>query len=173
MTETPSDRTWTTADVSDTLGPSARSVSMQWLNLGGRRAFHGPVRTLRCEDAVGLLRGTLESPGAGCVLVVDGGNSKLALLGDRLATLAASTGWAGLIVHAPVRDTAALQAVGIGVFGLRPTPQRGTGSNDGQSDVPVVLDGITILPGDYVFADSDGLVACEAAAAREFLSRTA
>jgi regulator of ribonuclease activity A len=50
----------------------------------------------------------LSEPGDGGVLVIDGGGSlHTALVGDLIADLARSNGWAGVIVNGAVRDAAA------------------------------------------------------------------
>lgn len=159
-----------TADIADQLGPLARCVPMQWLRLGGRPSFHGTLSTLRCRDAVGLLRQCIDEPGSGRVLLVDGGGSRAtALLGDRMAQRAADKGWAGLLIHGAVRDADSLASIEIGVFALARTPARASGELSGERDVPVVLDGVTLHPGSHLFCDGDGLVVCSAQDAQAIL----
>ena len=75
-----------TADLVDRYGSALRVCDMQFRQFGGRRSFAGPVRTVSCHEDNGLLRELLHTPGAGCVLVVDGaGSLRTALVGDVIA----------------------------------------------------------------------------------------
>ena len=98
-----------TADLMDRTDGSTDACDLQFRDLGGRRRFSGPIRTVRCHDDNALIRRVLSSPGAGAVLVVDGaGSVHTALLGDMIAGLAVDNGWSGVIVNGAVRDSAAL-----------------------------------------------------------------
>ena len=69
--------------------------------------FAGPITTVRCFQDNALLKSVLSEPGDGRVLVIDGdGSLHTALVGDVIAELGRSNGWAGLIVNGAVRDAA-------------------------------------------------------------------
>lgn len=124
---------------------------------GGR--FCGPVATVRCFEDNSRVKEAVESPGQGRVLVVDGGGSvRRALVGGNLATAAKKNGWAGIVVDGAVRDLAELQASGIAVRALALMPHRSTKRNEGQHDLPVVVQGVAVRPGDWLYADEDGIV---------------
>ena len=160
-----------TSDVADALGADARVEPMRWVRYGGKRAFHGVVATVRCLGAAGLVRQCVESPGQGRVLIVDaGGQLSAAVLGDRMAGNALRNGWAGIVVHGAVRDVDALSTMEIGVFALGATPNRGSFELTGEVDVPLTLGSIQLNPGEFVFCDGDGMVACGAAAAEGVLA---
>jgi regulator of ribonuclease activity A len=159
-----------TADVYDELheryGPALQSCPVQLRDLGGRRRFHGTVRTVRCHEDNALLRSVLSSPGDGAVLVVDGGGSlRTALVGDVIAGLAASNGWVGLVVHGAVRDSAALGALPLGVKALGTNPRTSAKTGAGEAEIPVDLGGVTITPGDRLWADEDGVLVLRAPSA--------
>ena len=93
------------------------------------------------------MRQQAEEPGNGRVLVVDGGGSlDCALLGDNIAELARDSGWAGVVLNACVRDSVALDALGLGIkaLGTNPRPSRKDGG--GETDVPVSFGGVTFEP---------------------------
>jgi regulator of ribonuclease activity A len=93
------------------------------------------------------------------VLVVDGGGSlRRALVGGNLAAAAARNGWAGIVVDGCVRDVAELNATGVGIraLGLMPLPTEKR--NEGQRDVVVQIQGVRVQPGDWLYADADGIV---------------
>lgn len=151
----------TTADLCDR-HPTARVPELDLVLRGARRRFYGPVRTVRC-DGDGLPHQLLDGPGTGAVLVIDaGGGRGGAVLGDRLATVAAGQGWAGVLVHGAVRDAAQLATVDLGIASTATTPRSVGPSCRGAVDVPVVLGGVTVRPGDIVVADADGVVVLDA-----------
>jgi regulator of ribonuclease activity A len=126
---------------------------------GKRLKFSGPVSTVKCFEDNTLVKAAVDSPGNGRVLVVDGGASlRRALVGGNLGKAAANNGWAGVIVDGCVRDSAELAEceVGIRALGLMPWPTEKR--KEGQSDVPVQIQGVWVRPGDWVYADEDGIV---------------
>ncbi len=126
---------------------------------GGRIKFAGPVSTVKCFEDNTLVKAAVDSPGHGRVLVVDGGASvRRALVGGNLGKAAAKNGWAGVIVDGCVRDSAELAEcdVGIRALGLMPLPTEKR--QEGQTDVAVQIQGVWVRPGDWLYADEDGVV---------------
>jgi len=127
-------------------------------DFGGRPAFSGPIRTVRCHEDNSLVKAILETPGEGCVLVVDGGGSlRRALVGDMLAATAVANGWAGIVINGAVRDTAVLASLELGVKALGSIPMRGVKRGEGVVDTPVAFGGVVFVPGDVLHADEDGV----------------
>jgi regulator of ribonuclease activity A len=148
-----------TADLADRYGPDLRVCDVQFRSFGGRRLFSGPVRTVACHEDNALLREVLRQPGGGAVLVVDGGGSlRTALVGDLIAGSAEANGWAGLVVHGAVRDSAALAGLHLGIKALGTTPRKSAKTGAGSVDVAVTLGNVTFQPGDRLHADDDGIV---------------
>ena len=146
-----------TADLYDDRGDELDSLSLQLQDIGGRIAFHGPVRTIRCHRDNALVKATLATPGDGAVLVVDGGGSlESALVGDLIAASAVGNGWAGVIVHGAIRDREAIGALPLGVKALGSNPRKSAKDGAGEVDVPVEIAGVTFRPGAHVWADADG-----------------
>lgn len=148
-----------TADLFDERGDALDSLALQLHDLGGRVAFHGPIRTVRCHRDNALVKELLATPGDGAVLVVDGGGSlESALVGDLIASSAAVNGWAGLIVHGAVRDRETLRGLPIGIKALGSNPRKSAKDGIGEVDVPVTIAGVTFAPGRHVWADADGIL---------------
>lgn len=90
---------------------------------GGKAAFSGPIRTLKCFEDNALLKATVSEPGEGAVLVVDGaGSLRRALMGDVIAKIAANNCWAGVTINGAVRDMAELRTIPLGSRRSVPTP---------------------------------------------------
>ena len=80
-----------------------------------------------------------------------------------LAELGARNGWAGIVVYGCIRDSAELARLPIGVKALAANPLRSAKRGQGQRDVPVTFAGVTFMPGQYLYADADGIVVADRA----------
>jgi regulator of ribonuclease activity A len=148
-----------TADLCDELGDAVRVLEPGLCSYGGVTDFAGPVTTLRVFEDNALVRAALEGPGAGRVLVVDGGGSmRSALVGGLLGRLAERNGWAGVVVWGAVRDAVELGACRVGIRARGTNPRRSAKAGAGERDVPVAVAGVTIAPGEWLAADADGLI---------------
>jgi regulator of ribonuclease activity A len=126
---------------------------------GQRVKFAGPAMTLRVFEDNALVRSTLEGPGEGRVLVVDGGGSlRRALVGGQLAKLAQDNGWTGVVVYGCVRDSDEINSFEIGVRALAAHPQRSARLGAGESNARVIISGVPVNPGDWIYADADGIL---------------
>ncbi|RJF98332.1 ribonuclease E activity regulator RraA [Noviherbaspirillum saxi] len=126
---------------------------------GMQLSFAGPATTLKVFEDNVLVRSTLETPGNGHVLVIDGGGSlRCALVGGNLGVLAEKNGWAGIIVNGCIRDSEEINACDIGVRALATHPQRSVRKGVGDRDLSVSIAGVAIHPGDWIYADADGVL---------------
>lgn len=136
-----------------------RVLPLPWRSCGGQDFFAGPVTTICCLEDNSLVKQALESPGAGRVLVVDGGGSmRKALVGGNLASAAARNGWAGVLVFGCVRDVAELHQASVGIFAMGNVPMPTEKRGQGQRGVPVEIAGVQVSEGDWLYADADGVV---------------
>lgn len=128
-------------------------------SFGGRRAFCGPVSTVRCFEDNSLVKQAVESDGHGRVLVVDAGASlRRAVLGGNLGKAAARHGWAGVVIDGCLRDVDELADLPVGLLALAAMPMPTVKRGQGLRDVPVTVQGVTIRPGEWLYADADGVV---------------
>ena len=128
-------------------------------DFGGKLKFSGLVSTVKCFEDNSLVKAAVDSPGLGRVLVVDGGGSlRRALVGGNLGAAAAKNGWVGVVVDGCVRDAAELAACAVGIRALALMPLPTEKRNQGQRDVPVQMQGVWVRPGDWLYADADGIV---------------
>jgi regulator of ribonuclease activity A len=148
-----------TADLCDEHGADVQVAEPVFRDFGGRSRFSGPIATCKVFEDNQLVRATLEGPGNGRVLVVDGGASlRCALLGDQLAHLGVKNGWNGVVVWGCIRDAAPIASMDIGVKALATHPRRSVKKGDGSTGIPVTFAGVTFEPGAYLYADEDGVV---------------
>jgi regulator of ribonuclease activity A len=148
-----------TADLCDAHEGKISIAAPIFRHYGGKSAFCGPIATLKLFEDNGLVRQTLDTPGNGHVLVIDGGGSlRCALLGDQLAALAVSNGWSGIVIWGCIRDSAAICAMDLGVLALATHPQKTVKKNLGESGIPLSFAGVEFSPGAWLYADADGLI---------------
>lgn len=148
-----------TTDLCDQYDSQLQVAEPLFANFGGLDAFHGEIVTLKLFEDNSLVRATLETPGLGRVLVVDGGGSlRCALVGDQLASLGIRNEWAGIIVYGCIRDSKAISQMSIGVQALGTNPKKSVKKGEGTPGIPVNFAGVTFHPGHWVYADEDGIV---------------
>lgn len=150
--------TFKTTDLLDA-NPLLEACDAGLVHFGGTRRFSGRAATLRCFEDNSHVRELVREPGEGRVLVVDGGGSRrCALVGDLLAAAALEHGWAGIVVNGCIRDSAAVGALALGVLALGAMPRRSEKHGHGVRDAALQILGARVNPGDWVYADEDGVV---------------
>ena len=151
--------TFYTADLCDAYPDEVRVAEPLFEAFGEIGTFGGAVRTARVFEDNVLVKELLSQPGGGDVLVVDGGGStRCALMGGDIAELAAGNGWGGVVINGCVRDVHEINAAAIGVRALASCPRKSTKRGLGEKEVPLFFAGVDIAPGDFVYADGDGLI---------------
>ena len=153
-----------TCDLCDAHEAGVRVLELPLRDYGGRIAFAGIVSTVKALEDNSRVREAVFEPGHGRVLVIDGGGSlRRSMLGDMLAEKAVANGWSGVLVHGAIRDSAAIGRLDLGVKALATCPMKTDKRGQGLRDVPVSFGGLTIVPGQWLAADEDGVVLAERA----------
>jgi regulator of ribonuclease activity A len=148
-----------TSDLCDRFGDRVAVAEPLFRDFGGNLTFAGEIETVRVLEDNALVRTILEGEGRGRVLVVDGGGSRrCALVGGRLASLAAANGWSGLVVNGCIRDVGEIGAAAVGVKALAASPRPPSKTGAGERGIAVSFAGVTFTPGHLVWGDRDGLV---------------
>ncbi len=133
----------------------------------------GQAFTVRCEAPdFGAVLHALDVIERGQVLVIDaGGHRDTAMIGDILCGHLRNKGVAGLICDGAVRDAGTLGSWDdFPVFSRWITPRGPIGADRGAVNLPVVIGGCLVAPGDLVIGDDDGLVALSPVATRTFIA---
>jgi regulator of ribonuclease activity A len=148
-----------TADLCDAHSAEVQIAEPIFSHFGGVASFFGPASTIKCFEDNSRVKEAVGEKGNGRVLVVDGGGSlRCALVGDLLAKQALDNGWAGIVVHGCIRDSAELATFELGVLAVASYPLRSEKKGEGQRDVSVQIPGALVKPGNWIYADEDGLL---------------
>ena len=148
-----------TADLYDHFDDELALCELVFRPFGGVANFSGPIATARVLEDNVKVREHLGTPGQGRVLVVDGqGSLGRALCGDNVAAMAADNGWAGMIFNGAIRDSVAMVDIAIGIKALGTCPRRPLKGGEGEIETPLTFGGVTFRPGEWVYADADGVV---------------
>ena len=148
-----------TPDLCDKYEGEVAALDLQFQHFGQKNAFFGQVVTVKCFEDNSKVKEVLSSSGRGKVLVVDGGQSmSCALLGDNLAEAAIANGWSGVIIAGCIRDVQVINQLPISIKALGTHPMKSVKRNSGEVDVPLMLGGREVLPGQYLYADLNGVI---------------
>ena len=149
----------TTSDVSDKLHPDVQYLDPVYKNYGAKTSFSGHIVTVKCYEDNSLVEKALKTHGKGSVLVIDaGGSMNCAMLGDKRAADAIKNEWEGILVHGLIRDSATINGMEIGVRALGACPLKSIKKGVGDSNLIVNFSGVTFNPGEYLYADEDGVI---------------
>ena len=148
-----------TCDISDLLHPQVQYLNLGYKFFGAKKSFSGRIQTVKCFEDNSLVREKVHSNGVGCVLVVDAfGSKRCAMLGDMLAAKAVENGWQGIVIHGLIRDSADINKMDIGVRSLGSLPLKSVKKGAGEVDIELNFSGVTFTPGEYLYADEDGVI---------------
>jgi regulator of ribonuclease activity A len=148
-----------TADLYDEYEEKLQICNPGFRHYGGSTVFHGRIATLKCLEDNSKVREQLDQAGEGRVLVIDGGGSlRCALLGDILAKKAEDNGWAGVVVNGCIRDAAEIGKMSLGVMALATNRRKSVKKGEGETGAEVKFSGVSFRPGEWFYADEDGIV---------------
>ena len=149
----------TTCDISDKLHPDVQYLEPVYKIYGAKTSFSGRIVTVKCYEDNSLVEQALMANGKESVLVIDaGGSMNCAMLGDKRAADAINNEWEGIIVHGLIRDSVAINGMELGIRALGVYPLKSIKNGVGDSNLIVNFSGVTFTPGDYLYADDDGVI---------------
>ncbi|OZC55514.1 diguanylate cyclase [Rhodococcus sp. 06-621-2] len=166
------------SDALDALGERGSLHGIGPLDTGSLTRTVGPAYTVRYEpitDEPGTVGDFLDDVPTGSVIVIDNqGRTDCTVWGGIMTQSASALGIAGTVINGTCRDTAvtleaqypmwsAARFMRTGKDRVRLVEVQGS----------IVIDGVTIEPGDIVVADSDGVLVVAAAIAEGVLARAA
>ena len=105
---------YNTSELCDLFADSVDVVDPIFASFGGRYSFGGEITTIKCFEDRGLIDRVLAQPGAGKVLLIDGGGStRRALFDAALAQVAIDNDWEGIVCYGSVREVDNLSLIHI------------------------------------------------------------
>ena len=149
----------TTCDISDKLHPDVQYLEPVYKIYGAKTSFSGRIVTVKCYEDNSLVEEALKANGKESVLVIDaGGSMNCAMLGDKRAADAINNEWEGILVHGLIRDSVAINGMELGIRALGVYPLKSIKKGVGDSNLIVNFSGVTFTPGEYLYADEDGVI---------------
>ena len=106
-----------------------------------------------------MVHAAMEQAGPGDLLVITTTSpSSDGYIGELIVTSLAARGVTGLVTTTGVRDVAAITEAGFPVWSEHISAQGTVKATAGWVNVPIVIGGMVVHPGDAVIADDDGVV---------------
>ena len=153
--------TFFTADICDEHSDRTSVLGPGYTNFGGAEKCQGEVVTIKLDknnsDLISLLR---DEDGSGKVVVVDVDQAYFAVVGENLMKFARQNNYAGIIINGYIRDTFQIKDIPVALFALGTCSRKSIPVTSGERDIPLSFGGIEITPGDYLYADTDGVIVC-------------
>lgn len=148
-----------TADICDEHPDLVHLLDNDFINYGGAFRCHGEVITIKLDrnnsDLIKLLR---DEDGEGKVVVVDVDKEYFAVVGENLMKFAMKNNYAGIIINGYIRDTFQIKDINVSLFALGTCSRKYIPVTTGQRGLEVSFCGVQFNDGDYVYADSDGII---------------
>lgn len=147
------------------VGPALRPIQ------DGTRIAGSAVTVLSWPGDNLMIHAAVEQCEAGDILVVATVSPSLdGSFGELFATALHHRGVQGLVTTGGVRDVVDLRAMGFPVWSAAVNAQGTVKATPGSVNVPIVVGGTTVRPGDVIVADDDGVLCVPRATAAEALA---
>ncbi len=148
-----------TPDLFDANRENVQVAKNNLRHFGAKRIFSGRAETAYCPNDNSKAVDLLKTDGKGKILVIDGGGTQdFAFLGDQMAENAVKNGWEAVIIDGCVRDIEILETMPLGVMAIGVIPRSTVKKGEGQSGIQINCQGLRVAPGDYLYADTNGLL---------------
>ncbi len=127
----------------------------------GKGQLLGTAFTVRVPQGDNLMfHAAMDLAKPGDVIVIDaGGFTDRAIFGELMATYCKTRGIKGIVCDGAIRDRGGLAALeGFPVYARSATPNGPYKNGPGEINVPIVIGGKVVHPGDIVVGDDDGVI---------------
>jgi len=147
-----------TADLCDAHHEKVEVVKPGLQCYGGATAAFGSITTIALDEDNSALVKLLQTEGEGRIAVVDAKGALCAIVGDTLMGYALKNNWAGIVVNGYVRDIDNTRNIAVGLWALGTYPRKSRKKATAVEGEEVTFLDVTFKEGDYLYADSDGIV---------------
>ena len=141
----------------------------------GKGQLLGTAFTVRVPQGDNLMfHAAMDLAKPGDVIVIDaGGFDDRAIFGELMATYCKTRGIKGIVCDGAIRDRGGLAAMeDFPVYARSATPNGPYKNGPGEINVPVVIGGKVVNPGDIIVGDDDGVIIISPAIAEEIADAT-
>ena len=151
--------TYFTADICDEHPDKVSVLESGYRHYGGADRCEGQIATIRLDrnnsDLIKLLR---DEDGTGKIVVVDVHRAYYAVVGENLMKFAHQNNYAGIIVNGYIRDTFQIKDIPVVLYALGTCPRKYIPATPGERDMSLSFGGVNFNSGDYLYADTDGVI---------------
>jgi regulator of ribonuclease activity A len=151
--------TFFTADICDEHSDRVAVLGAGYSNYGGVDKCQGEIVTIKLDrnisDLIPLLR---DVDGSGKIVVIDVDQAYYAVVGETLMNFAHQNNYAGIVVNGYIRDSFLIRDIPVALYALGTCSRKYIPVTSGEQDVPLVFGGVEFNSGDYLYADSDGVI---------------
>lgn len=148
-----------TADICDEHSDQVFVLESGYRNYGGASKCEGQIVTIKLDknnsDLIKLLR---DEDGTGKIVVVDVDQAYFAVVGENLMKFAHRNNYAGIIVNGYIRDTFQIKDIPVVLYALGTCPRKYIPVTAGVRDCALSFGGVNFKNGDYLYADTDGVI---------------
>lgn len=147
------------ANIDDNMGRIAAVDSA--IKAVGKAKLLGVAFTIRVPEGDNLMfHAAMDLAKPGDVIMIDaGGATNRAIFGELMVTYCRSRGIAGIVVDGAIRDSGGIAEMeDFPVYARGVSPNGPYKNGPGEINVPVVIGGKLVRPGDIVLGDEDGVI---------------
>lgn len=159
------------AHASDSMGRHTGARGLIAYHGDQQETICGPAITVRIRPGDNLMvHLAIMTAEPGDIIVVDGGGDlSTAVIGGLMRTSAIARGIRAFVLDGALRDVAEWKEGGIGAYARGNTHRGPSKEGPGELNVPIACAGLSVMPGDLILCDADGVVAVPAADAQALL----
>ncbi len=154
--------TFFTADICDEYSEKVSVLGAGYTNFGGADKCQGEVVTIKLDknnsDLITLLR---DEDGSGKVVVVDVAQEYYAVVGENLMKFAHQNNYSGIVINGYIRDTFQITDIPVALYALGTCPRKYIPVTSGERAISLAFAGVEFNQGDYLYADTDGVIVTE------------
>jgi len=118
----------------------------------------GIARTVHCKSDFLTIIKALSEAEEDEVLVIDAEGDRIAMAGELFTMEAKRKGLSGIVIDGGFRDVRQAREINFPVYARYITPMAGTSTKIFSTQIEIKCGGVSILPGDIIFGDDDGIV---------------
>jgi regulator of ribonuclease activity A len=148
-----------TADICDEHPDKTYVLDNEFTNYGAKAKTCGRVVTVKLDrNNNELIKLLGDEDGTGKIVVVDVEDEYFAVVGENLMKFAHGNNYEAIIVNGYIRDTFQIKDIPVALFARGTCSRKYIPVTQGQRGIELSFCGVQFNEGDYVYADTDGII---------------